>query len=359
MKIFEPLYDLVSWIIRGLHKGFAGLGMNASWSWCLAIVGLVIIIRILLIPLFVKQIRSMRNMQVLQPQIRKIQERYKGDRERTSQELMKLYKDTKTNPLSSCLPILAQAPIFFALYKVLDGIAKGKPYGVLTQSDVDSAREAFFVTASLSDKFIGAQSLSVQVVTVIMILTMSATQFFTQKQLMSKNMPAAAMESNPFMQQQKVLLYLFPILFAVFGINFPVGVLLYWLVSNFWTMGQQLFVIRRMPVQGSPAYDAMMRRKAKKAKAGGGILGGISLSKKPQPVADDLDDGDDQCQGRPGEPPVSGGPRTTPPKGGSPSSNGNGAKPPVSGGSGNQRPQPKNAPRSKRSGSGGGGGKKR
>jgi YidC/Oxa1 family membrane protein insertase len=355
VKIFEPLYDLVSWIIRGLHKGFSGMGMNASWSWCLAIVGLVVIIRICLIPLFVKQIRSMRNMQVLQPKIRKIQERYKGDREKTSQELMKLYKEEKTNPLSSCLPILAQAPIFFALYKVLDGISKGKPYGVLDQEDVDSARSAYFFSAALSDKFIGADSASVQIVTVLMILAMSASQFFTQKQLMTKNMPAAAMETNPFMQQQKVLLYLFPILFAVFGINFPVGVLLYWLVSNFWSMGQQLFVIRRMPVAGSPAYEAMMRRKAKKGKAAG--VGGISLGKKPVPVADDVDDAQDEESL--GEPPVAGGPRSTPPRGGSPSSNGSGAKPPMSTGGGKQRAQPKNVSRSKRSGPGGGGGGKK
>ena len=353
MKIFEPLYDIVSWIIRALHKGFGQIGLNASWSWCLAIVCLTVIIRICLIPLFVKQIRSMRNMQVLQPQIKKIQDRYKGDRERTSQELMKLYKETGTNPLSSCLPILAQAPIFLALYRVLNGIAAGKPRGVLNQHDVDSAREAFFFTASLSDKFVGAESASVKVVTICMILAMSGSQFFTQKQLMSKNMPAASQSGNTFMQQQKVMLYLFPLLFAVFGVNFPVGVLLYWLVSNFWSMGQQLYVIRRMPVIGSPAHDAMLRRNAKKGKS---APGGISLSKlrRPSAEADDAqpDDDTDQPDGRPGkgEPPVSGGPRSTPPKGGSPSSNGNGAAPPMSGGSGAQRQQPKNVSRSKRGG---------
>jgi YidC/Oxa1 family membrane protein insertase len=341
VKIFEPLYDLVSWIIRSLHRGFGSMGMNESWSWCLGIIGLTVIIRICLIPLFVKQIRSMRNMQILQPQIRKIQERYKGDRERTSQELMKLYKDTGTNPLSSCIPILAQAPIFFALYRVLDGIAHGKPRGVLNQADVDSAQGAYFFTASLPDKFIGAQSISVQVVTIVMILAMSASQFYTQKMLMMKNMPVASTtDSNPFMKQQKVMLYLFPILFAVFGVNFPVGVLIYWLVSNFWSMGQQMIVIRKFPVAGSPAAEALERRKAQKGK---GSAEGISLSKfrpgKSEPPSVDEDDD--------GEGPV--GAKLSSPKGGSPSTNGNGAAPPSSGG-GQQRQQPKNVARSKRGG---------
>jgi YidC/Oxa1 family membrane protein insertase len=260
MRIFNPLYDAVSWVILTLHKGLHGIGMNESWSWCLAIVGLVVLVRIALIPLFVKQIRSMRNMQVLQPEIKKIQERYKGDRERTSQELMKLYKEHNTNPLASCLPVLAQSPFFLALYRVLSGISNNHAVGVLTAHDVSTARRATFLGANLSDKFVGAHSTHVQIVTALMIVAMSASQFYTQRQLMTKNMPKDT-GPNPFMQQQKVMMYLFPILFGVFGINFPVGVLVYWLVSNFWSMGQQLYVIRRMPAIGSPAYEAMLRRK--------------------------------------------------------------------------------------------------
>ena len=320
MKIFEPLYDAVSWIILMFHKGFDHAGMNESWSWCLAIVGLVVLIRIALIPLFVKQIRSMRNMQVLQPKIKAIQERYKGDREKTSQELMKLYKEHNTNPLSSCLPVLAQSPFFLALFKVLSGISKGHTVGVLTQADVDSARKSTFLGANLADKFVGADTTHVQIVTMLMIVAMSASQFYTQRQLMTKNMPApvAGAPSNPFMQQQKLMMYLFPIMFGVFGINFPVGVLLYWLVSNFWSMGQQLFVIRRMPAAGSPAYDAMMKRKGKKSGGEG--------------EAGDEGDAGGMFAKRPGGP--------------KPSPNGNGASPPASGPP--VRTQPKNQPRSQR-----------
>jgi YidC/Oxa1 family membrane protein insertase len=274
VKIFEPLYDLVSAIMRFFHKGLAEIGMNESWSWCLAITGLVVLVRICLIPLFVKQIRSMRSLQLLQPEIKKIQERYKGDRERASQELMKLYKEHKTNPLSSCFPILAQSPFFFALFKVLNDVSKGKTVGVFTKGDVASIDKATFLGADLSDKFVGADTTSVKIVTLLMIVAMSGSQFYIQRMLMTKNMPASSQASNPFMQQQKIMLYLFPIMFAVFGINFPVGVLLYWLVSNGWSVGQQLYVIRRMPAVGSPAYEAMMKRKDKKASRKGGSPGG-------------------------------------------------------------------------------------
>ena len=99
---------------------------------------------------------------------------------------------------------------------------------------------------------------------------MSGSQFYIQRMLMTKNMPAASQAANPFMQQQKIMLYLFPIMFAVFGINFPVGVLLYWLVSNGWSVGQQLYVIRRMPAVGSLAHEAMLKRKEKEGAGGGG-----------------------------------------------------------------------------------------
>jgi len=331
VKILEPLYDLVSWIIRTFHRGFDSVGMNPSWSWCLSIVCLVVLIRICLIPLFVKQIKSMRAMQQLQPEIRKIQQRYKGDRERTSQELMKLYKEHNTNPLASCFPILAQAPIFLALYRVLNHVAKEQPVGVLTKSDVISAGHANFLGAGLDEKFVGADSATVKIVTLVMIIGMSASQFYTQRQLMTKNMPPSAMETNPFMRQQKVMMYLFPIMFAVFGINFPVGVLIYWLVSNVWSMGQQMYVIRRMPVVGSKAHEAMIERQERKR------------GSKAAPEA--LTSGDTDSDDPSGSP--DGGTR---PRGPQPGGKPGGAAPngaPAAG----SRQQPQRQPKSKRAGS--------
>jgi YidC/Oxa1 family membrane protein insertase len=271
-QILEPLYEAVTFIMVAFHTLFKTLGLPASSgaAWSLSIVGLVVVIRILLIPLFVKQINAQRGLQVLQPEIKKIQAKYKGKtdpetRQKQQQEMMKLYKDNGTNPLASCLPIILQAPIFFALFHVLNGIGKNpaKPKGFLTEKLATQAGQAEIFGAHISDKFIGAESLSVQVLTAVLIVLMSASTFTTQKQLMSKNMPADAM-NNPFAQQQKILLYVFPLVFAVSGVNFPIGVLLYWLTTNVWSMGQQFYVIRRNPAPGSPAAEALERRKAAK-----------------------------------------------------------------------------------------------
>jgi len=150
---------------------------------------------------------------------------------------------------------------------------------------VDSAAEARIFGAPIASKFVGAESVTVQVVTVIMILLMSASQFITQRQLMVKNLPKDAAQNNPFLQQQKVLLYVFPILFAVFGINFPVGVLLYWLTSNLWSMAQQLYVIRRMPSPGSLAHEALEARRRRKAAKRGAGQGGTDGAAKPTVIA--------------------------------------------------------------------------
>jgi YidC/Oxa1 family membrane protein insertase len=262
VKILEPLYYAVSWIMVAFHKVFTSIGFDPAggWAWGLSIVGLVVVIRILLIPLFVKQIHAQRGLQMLQPEIKKIQERYKNDRERQSQELMKLYKETGTNPLASCLPIVAQAPIFIALFRVLNKVGHHEGIGAITTKMAENAANATVLGAPISSRFLGSHSLNVQIVTAAMIVLMSASTFITQKQLMTKNMPAAAM-NNPFAQQQKILLYVFPLIFAVSGVNFPIGVLVYWLTTNVWTMGQQLFVIRRMPTPGSIAAENLEKRK--------------------------------------------------------------------------------------------------
>ena len=279
MKLLEPLYNVVTFIMVSFHTLFESIGVDpaSGWAWGGSIVGLVVVIRIILIPLFVKQIKAQRGLQTLQPEIKKIQAKYKGksdqeSRQKQSQEMMKLYKDTGTNPLSSCLPILAQAPIFFALFNVLNGIGKNPPiaHGVLTADDASEAARAKVLGAPIADAFLGADTLHVQIVTALLIIAMSATTFITQKQLMTKNMPAGSMENNPFMQQQKILLYVFPLVFAVSGINFPIGVLLYWLTTNVWSMGQQFYVIRRMPSPGSAAAEALEKRRAAKASRGRG-----------------------------------------------------------------------------------------
>jgi YidC/Oxa1 family membrane protein insertase len=272
--ILNPLYDAVSWIIVQFHSLYGLVfGDNSGWAWGLSIVSLVVLIRTALIPLFVKQIKSTRNMQVLQPKMKAIQERYKNDRQKQSEEMMKLYKETGTNPLSSCLPILVQSPFFFALYHVLSSVAKGNRVGVIHENLVESAQKAHIFGAPLPAKFtdsaatlahLGTSQGEVRIVTIIMIVLMSASQFFTQRQLMTKNVDMSV--NTPFMQQQKMLMYVFPLVFAGFGIIAPVGVLVYWLTTNVWTMGQQLVVIRRNPTPGSLAFQQRQERLRAKGK---------------------------------------------------------------------------------------------
>ena len=270
--VLNPLLYLVSWIMMGWHWLFESVfGSNHDGlNWLLSIIGLVIVIRILLIPLFVRQIKAQRNMQILQPKVRELQKKYKGDRERLQQEMMKLYKDAGTNPFASCLPILLQAPFLFALFRVLHGVANDVPRGAFKNYPdlFESAGNAEIFNAPLSATFLDAPTVQVRIIAVVLVVLMVATTFLTQRQIMRKNMPAEALE-GPFAQQQKILLYVLPLVFAFSGVYFPLGVVIYWLTSNIWTMGQQFYVIRRMPAPGSPAEEARKRRMESKARKHG------------------------------------------------------------------------------------------
>ena len=272
--ILNPLYNLVSGIIVLFHNLLSPLfGKDSGVTWSLSIMGLVVIIRIVLIPLFVKQIKSQRALTALQPHMKEIQKKYKDDRQKQSEEMMKLYKEHKTNPLASCFPILAQAPIFFALFTVLNGIAAKNDAGVsapiargfLKGDYLTSAAQAEFFGAKISQTFLGSDDMKVKIVTVLLIFIMSATTFTTQRQLMTKGMPKMDSSNNMMLQQQKIMLYLFPLIFAISGVNFPVGVLIYWSTTNFWTWGQQYYVIKRNPTPGSPAFEELERKRAKKS----------------------------------------------------------------------------------------------
>jgi YidC/Oxa1 family membrane protein insertase len=237
---------------------------NEDLQWSVGIIGLVILIRIILIPLFVKQIKSQRALTALQPHMKAIQKKYKDDRQKQSEEMMKLYKEHKTNPFASCFPILAQAPIFFALFTVLNGISQNRPHGLLKGEYLISAQQASFFGAPLSGTFLGSSDGITKIISIVLIIFMSATTFTTQRQLMVKGMPKMDSSNNMMLQQQKIMLYLFPVIFAVTGVNFPVGVLIYWSTTNLWTWGQQYYVIKRNPTPGSPAYEELQRKKIEK-----------------------------------------------------------------------------------------------
>ncbi|GAA2863087.1 membrane protein insertase YidC [Paenarthrobacter ilicis] len=292
MDFFEtimfPFKWLVSIIMVGFHEGLSFIGLPAAngWTWTLSIIGLVLVIRAALIPVFVKQIKAQRGMQLLQPDLKKLQAKYKGktdqlSRQAMAQEQMAMYKKHGTNPFSACLPMLIQMPFFFALFQVLSGISNaknaGNGIGAMSAEQVVEFDQSSIFGAPLSAALLhgGAGNVSVVVLSIIMIVAMTASQFITQKQIMAKNMSEEAMAS-PFMRQQKMMLYILPLVFGIGGINFPIGVLIYWTTTNLWTMGQQFFVIRRMPTPGSPAAKALEERRA--AKGLPPLLGGKKTS---------------------------------------------------------------------------------
>ncbi len=276
-QLLLPLEWFVEWVLVAFHSLLARFGMPeaSGWTWGLSIAGLVVVIRIVLIPLFVKQIQSSRRMQLIQPEMQKIQAKYKGktdpeSRQKMSEETMDLYRRTGTNPFASCLPILIQMPFFFALFRTLNNLSKVasgelSSAGPLSQQLAAQAESSSIFGAQLSATFLYSDSTEAKIVTVVLIVLMSATTFITQHQLTMKNMPASALD-NPVARQQKMMLYLFPLIFAVSGVNFPVGVLIYWFVTNLWSMGQQFVVIRRMPTPGSEAEKALQERRRRRGK---------------------------------------------------------------------------------------------
>ncbi|MFJ7288570.1 MULTISPECIES: membrane protein insertase YidC [unclassified Curtobacterium] len=274
--ILWPLKWVVSAILVGFHWIFESIGMDpgAGITWVLSIIFLTFVVRAALIPIFVRQIKSQRRMLEVAPQLKKIQEKYKGkkdqfSREAMSRETMALYKETGTNPLSSCLPLLIQMPIFFSLYSVLHEAQINKTgIGLLTNDLAASFGNASLFGAPLHETFTNASGWEVRVIAGFMIVVMTASQFITQLQLVAKNMSPETKES-PMYRQQKMMLYILPLVFVISGLSFPLGVMFYWLASNVWTMAQQYFVIRSMPTPGSEAALAREARLAKKAQRRG------------------------------------------------------------------------------------------
>ncbi len=269
--VMQPLYYAISVVLVGFHNFFSlFLDADSGAAWALSIVGLTLVIRAALIPLFVKQIKSSRNMQLLQPKVKELQKKYGHDREKLAQETMALYKEAGTNPFASCLPILLQMPIFLALFRILDQAARNEEgRGILGDDRAVEFAHSELFGVRISKTFLGADGdLGVQIMALCFVLAMLITTFTTQRQLMTKNMPSSAM-TGPYAQQQKMLLYVLPVVFAVGGVAFPIGVLIYWTVSNLWTMGQQFYVIRNNPAPGTPAFTAKADRVRAKAERKG------------------------------------------------------------------------------------------
>lgn len=267
--IMSPLYWAISGLLKLFHDIITPLfGYYSGVTWICAIAMLTIFVRTLLLPLYIKQLNSSRAMQTLQPKMKALQEKYGADRERIGQETMKLYQEEGVNPMASCLPLLLQLPIFWALFRVLNGAARNNPVGYWFEKDpelVKSLSDANIFGAQLSgtllplDNGFGAT----QILAIILILCMTGLLFWQQIHMMRRNMPPSALE-GPMGQQSKMMLYILPFMYFISGPIIPIGVLVYWFFSNIWTVGQQMIIIRTYPTPGTPAYlDWEDRMKAK------------------------------------------------------------------------------------------------
>lgn len=263
------IYIAISWILLRWHELWALIfGTKSDFAWILAIIFLVITLRVLLFPVFVKQIKSQRQLQAMQPRMREIREKHKNDRQSASIEMQKLMRETGSNPLMGCLPAFLQLPFFFGIFHVLRQINPESDIAVsaMTQQygwsieQFYAAADAKLIGAPIGAAFnspesfvtgLGGERSSVQLVAGVLVLIMVISQYITARQIMARSKAAASVgdDSTAQAQQtvQKFMLYGLPLTLLVSGFFFPIGVVLYQVVNNLFSMGQQFWVIKRMP----------------------------------------------------------------------------------------------------------------
>ncbi|MGR7024577.1 membrane protein insertase YidC [Geodermatophilus sp. URMC 62] len=262
--MLDWLYTAIAFVMKTWHAVFSTfLDPAGGITWALSIIFLVVTVRLILFPLFVKQVKSQRAMQEIQPEIQKLRKEYGADRQGFSQAMMALQKERGVNPLAGCLPILPQIPVFLSLFHVLRRLRPGAPGlyswdGTLT--DQAARAELFGAPISSSFNMTGQKAVDIlalpgvtqggiRAVALTLMVIMCVTTFFTQKQIMRRSGPVEGQAA----MVQKLLLYGMPVSLFVTGFFFPIGVLLYWMTNNLWTLGQQFFILRKMPPPGSPA----------------------------------------------------------------------------------------------------------
>jgi YidC/Oxa1 family membrane protein insertase len=278
VKFLDPLYTAVAWVMAKIHTGLSLILPSTSGeAWFLTIILLVVFMRLLLVPLFVKQMHSMRKMSALTPQLQELRKKYKGDKQTLNEETMRLYRENGVNPLGGCLPLVAQLPVFFALFNVLRGIADWRsgptPYG-LSESVVKSAQNANIFGAHISDKVLFTPAgmyvpLHAKIVILCFVTISVVTTFMTVRQSTKRGMTPQMTPDNPMAASQKYMAYIVPF-FALSGLYWAFGLVLYWVTTNVWTLGQQWVLFKRYP---APVPGA--------APAGGGTTGPTAARPAP------------------------------------------------------------------------------
>ena len=255
MNPLNALYTAVGWVLTRIYDVLSPLfGPSSGWTWALTIVILVMLMRLVMVPLFIKQMHTTRAMSALQPQMAALRKKYKNDKQTLNQETMKLYQEAGVNPLMGCLPFVLQLPLFFSLFSVLRAIADWVPgttpkYG-LPLDMVSAGHSAKILGAHLYDKVLFTGTLQVALESKIIIfcavLVSMATTFLTIRQSQKRGMMPAATPDNPMASSQKYMTYIMPF-FALTGLYWPFGLVLYWCTTNLWTLGQQFLLGLRYP----------------------------------------------------------------------------------------------------------------
>ena len=265
MSILNPLFEAVAWVISRIHDALAvPFGAGSGWSWGLSIVLLVCLMRLIMVPLFVKQVRSQRKMQAHMPALQEIRKKYKNDKQRLNEETMKFYKENGVNPLAGCLPMIPQMIVFFALFNVLRAITTWVPGSVpkygLTVPVVVSAQKATIFGVHLGDKLLFSHQsvpLHVSIVIALTVVVSATTTFMTVRQSAKRGLMQTNVDpDNPMAATQKYMMYIVPF-FSLTGLYWQYGLVLYWVTTNLWTLGQQFFMFRNWTTEPAGAAGAL------------------------------------------------------------------------------------------------------
>ncbi|WP_022868846.1 membrane protein insertase YidC [Schaalia vaccimaxillae] len=279
-KMIHPFAVAVAWVWAQIHDLLVLVGMadGPGVAWVISIILLTIIVRLLILPLFLRQIRSSRAMQAIQPELQRIQAKYKGKKDQASQmkqseEMQALYKKHKVSPMASCLPLLVQMPVLFAMYRAIyavkDLAAGTYSYGgietdhlgPINQATAADINESTVMGVPLSHTITSGDGPMGVAVFVVLIIAMVALQFYSMRLSMTKNMPPAADPNNPMVQSQKTMLYVMPAMFIFSGAFFQMGVIVYMLTGSVWALAQSLWTIKVIPTPGSPAHTELVEKR--------------------------------------------------------------------------------------------------
>jgi len=232
-NILQPLIDIANGVLQFFHD-------NAGLSWGMSIIALTVCTRALLIPLTYRQLKGMRALQALQPQIKEIQAKYKNDRQRMQQEMMRFYQENKVNPFASCIPLIAQLPVFITLFYVL---RHELPSDIGCEAGHCGSEASFLFINDLTAKAHGPELITLLVL-------------YVGTQLVSGLVMSVTADKS-----QRIMMGLLPFIFVPFVINFPAGLVLYWITTNFWTIGQQYVIQRVIPAPVAATPEAIAAAK--------------------------------------------------------------------------------------------------